>query len=206
MTDTNLSLQEIFDAAMSEEPVPNREAMIRWQTRYPKYSRELQQFFMTWALQEIRAHRPDVVAGFSPRPVGVEGAEEESVASHGVERAMEIMRKQGRIVPMAAPASLKAFDQLVLTAVQLLGGAGDEVDVTAKVSEIAGKRVLLGSTYVALSRLEDGGLVSARLEGPEEEPDHEKTKYFAVTLAGERALAHAQETSKAVAEFQRGFA
>ena len=60
---------------------------------------------------------------------------------------------------------------------------------------------MLASTFASLNRLESRGLVSSRVAGPETEPEGRTRRYFTVTLAGDRALAQAKETSKLLADF-----
>jgi hypothetical protein len=62
------------------------------------------------------------------------------------------------------------------------------------------------NSIVSLERLEMKGLVSARYADPEFEPEADSRRYFTVTLSGERALAHARETSTVVARFLPDFA
>jgi hypothetical protein len=169
---------------MLEGATPNRVTLVKWQQRYPQYSRELAGFFLTWAVQEMRSKAPNQVA-----------VDEEKVVTNSVARALEVMRRQGRIVEKAPVESLGPFDELVLTAVYLLHGAGDVAGITERVDEMSGRHVLMDSTYGSLSRLERKGLVDSRLAGEEEE------QYFAITLNGERALSRAKETSKEVAGF-----
>src|SRR5262249_49286514 len=102
--------------------------------------------------------------------------------------------------------SLEPFDQLVLTAVYLLRGEGYSVNITEKISQMSGIQALLGATFLSLDRLEDLGLVSERLADPETESEGKTRRYFRITLAGERALARAKETSKVVADFLQDFA
>jgi len=189
MTDEKLSLDDIFNQVLLEESTPDRETMLKWQERYPKYSNELKEFFLRWAVQDMRANAPNQVA-----------VDEEKIAVKGVARALEIMRKQGRIVESAQVESLGPFDELVTAAVYLMHGAGDVAGITEKVDEMSGRNNLMGSVYASLSRLERKGLVDSRVVGNEEE------LYFAITINGERALAHAKETSKVVADFLGDFA
>jgi DNA-binding MarR family transcriptional regulator len=195
MTDTNQSLGEVLDAVMLEESRPSRLALLRWQKRFPQYSQELADFFKTWALQDIREESPDQVV-----------VDEDKLAAKGVSEGLEMMRRQGRIVPIRQNESLKPLDQLVLTAVQLLRFASDEVEITVTVSQLAGRRILLGSTSLALERLERKGLVSARTFAEDSETENEATQYFTITLAGERALEQAVATAQAVADYLKGFA
>ena len=59
--DLQPSLKDVFEQVRCEEPRPDRAAMLRWQARYPKYSRELVDFFLNWALQDIRAGNSESV-------------------------------------------------------------------------------------------------------------------------------------------------
>ena len=54
MTDP-ITFEDVLDELMLEEPKPDYEALVRWQERYPKYRKELADFFATWSVQEHRA-------------------------------------------------------------------------------------------------------------------------------------------------------
>ena len=154
MTNETLTLEDVFNQAMLEEPIPNRVTLVKWQQRYPQYSKELADFFLTWAVQEMRAK--------APNPVVVD---EEKTAVKSVASTLEVMRGQGRIVEKVPVESLGPFDELVMTAVYLMHGAGDVAGITEKVDEMSGRHVLMGSIYSSLSRLERKGLVDSRLVG-----------------------------------------
>jgi DNA-binding MarR family transcriptional regulator len=181
----NLSFEDVLDELMIEEPKPAPEALARWQKRYPQYHQALANFFETWAVQEARAQEPDEIA-----------VDEDKLVQKGVDYAMNILSKQGRLLPDSVE-SLTSFDQLVLTAAYLLRGQGYPVNVTEKVGEMSGTRALLGSVLVSLDRLESKYLISSR----EIEEEGKTRRYFTVTLHGEQALAHAKETSTVVARF-----
>src|SRR5262249_27379333 len=119
----------------------------------------------------------------------------------GVNHALEILRRQGRIVPGDAIQSLDPSDQVVLAAIYLLHGEGSSANITRKAGEMSGVQVMPGTIFASLKRLEDQGLISAWLSDPETEPDGKSIRHFTITLAGERALAYAKETSKVVADF-----
>jgi hypothetical protein len=183
------SLQDVFNQLLLEESTPNKATMVKWQRLYPQYSRELADFCLTWAVKEMRAKAPNQVA-----------VNEEKLAVKSVARALEIMRGQGRIVEKAPMESLGPFDELVLTAVYLMHGAGDAPGITEKVDEMSGRHNLMDSIHVSLSRLERKRLVDLRLVGEDDE------QYFVITLDGERALSHAKEKSKAISDFLGDFA
>src|SRR5712691_4107503 len=99
-----ITFEDVLDELMLEEPKPDYEALVRWQARYPQYRKELAEFFATWSIQE---HLAEVL----PEPV----IDEEKIVKKGVEYAMEILRRQGRIIERSeSEAPLEPFDQLVL--------------------------------------------------------------------------------------------
>jgi len=190
-----VSFDDVLDDLMLEEETPSYEALVRWQERYPQYRKELADFFATWAIQEAHAQLPDRT-----------GIDEEKLVKRGVEYAMEILRKQGRLVPDAPVRSLQPFDQLVLTAVYLLRGQGYAVNITGKVGEMSETKPTLGSILISLDRLEEQHLVSSWVDESGNEPAGKARRYFRVTLLGEKALAYAKETSTVVARFLPDFA
>jgi PadR family transcriptional regulator PadR len=194
MTD-RITFEDVLDELMLEEPKPDYQALVRWQERYPKYRKELADFFATWGVQEHHAR-------FAPQtPI-----DEEKLVKKGVEHAMEILRRQGRIIEKAeAEAPLEPFDQLVLTAIYLLFGDAYVVNVSERASQMLGQEVLLASTFASLDRLEERYLIFGREADPKTEPDGKTRRYFTVTIAGERALAAAKATSPAVAKALEGF-
>jgi hypothetical protein len=52
-------LQDVLDAVMLAEPRPDHEALLRWTKRYPKFGKQLENFFMAWSESEMRKHLPD---------------------------------------------------------------------------------------------------------------------------------------------------
>jgi DNA-binding MarR family transcriptional regulator len=185
-----LSFDDILNDLMLEEDKPSHEALVRWQERYPQFRQALADFFETWADQEARSHVP------------MPDIDEERVVQRGVEYAMEILRKQGRILPDGPPPALEPYDQLVLAAIYMLHGQANPASITERIGEISGKRGLLGSVIVSLDRLEKNHLILSR----EVEEEDEVRRYFTVTLRGEKALAYAKETSTVVARFLADFA
>ena len=97
---------------------------------------------------------------------------------------------------MERTESLGQFEQLVLTAVYLLRGQGYTVNITEKVDELAGRRVLIGGVFTALGRLQNRGLVTSRLTTPTKERGGKAKRYFKITPAGERALAQAKASAQ----------
>ena len=154
-------------------------------------------FFATWSVKEHL-----VQTGY-PEP----DIDEQKIVKKGVERAMQILRQQGRIIERSeSEAPLDSFDQLVLTAIYLLHGDAYAVNVTERVREMTGQEVLLASTYASLDRLEQRYLIMGRDEEPETEHGESTRRYFIVTIAGNRALAVAKATVPAVAKALEDFA
>ena len=188
----DLSFDDVLELLMMEESSPHYDVLLEWQKRYPKYEKELAQFFATWAIQE---HHP-----------GPSVIDKERLAAEGKRRTMEMLRQHGRIVPDDQIESLSPFDQLVLTAVFLMRGEGDTASVTEKVSEMTGQEVTQEATSLALRGMQQQLLIDSWVPDTEIEPEAENTIYFTVTMTGERALAHAKATQKVVADFLGDFA
>jgi hypothetical protein len=184
-----MSFQDVLDALMLEEREPSHEALLRWSQRYPQYRQALKEFFATWAIQN---YRPD------PEP----DIDEESIVEEGVNRVMDTLRRQGRVISQQAVPALSEYDQLVLTAIYLLRGNGRPATITMKTSEMCGKQALLGSVFDSLNRLEARGVAVSRYPDPEDTT----TRYFTVTMLGERALAVAKQNSTVIARFLADFA
>jgi PadR family transcriptional regulator, regulatory protein PadR len=189
------SFETIVHELMLEEPTPSYEALVRWQQRYPKYRDSLAEYFADWAMDREL-----------PPPEEEAEIDEDMLVQKGVDYAMDTLRRQDGFIAKTSVEKLKPFDQLVLAAVSLLRGAGDDVNITDKVSEMYGKEVLLAFTFGSLERLERKGLVESRDANPETEPENEGGRYFVVTMAGERALAYARATSRTVDGFLGGLA
>jgi hypothetical protein len=188
----NLSFDEVLELLMMEESSPHYNVLLEWQERYPRYEKELAQFFATWAIQE---HHP-----------GPSVIDKERLVAEGKQQTMQMLRQQGRIVPDDQIELLSPFDQLVLTAVFLLRGEGDTASVAEKVSEMTGQEVKQEATALALRGMQQRLLIDSWVPDMEIEPEAENTIYFTVTMTGERALAHAKATQKVVADFLGDFA
>jgi len=191
-----MTFEDVLDEMMLEDTKPTHEALVRWTKRYPQFRKDLADFFAIWALQEAAAE-----AGV-PEP----DIDEEKIVEASVRYAMEILRKQGRIAPKDPIQPLARFDQLVLTAVYLFHGDGYVNNITDKVIEMSGKNVLLAFTHLSLDGLEKKGLVWGHFLHPKAHADDKTRRYYTITLAGERALAYAKETSKELADLLGDFA
>jgi hypothetical protein len=192
MTNSNVLWEDVLDALMLEEPKPSYEALLRWTQRYPQYREALTEFFAVWGVQAVQAELPD-------EDVAID---EERLVEKGVSHALEIARRQGRLVGRDKIEALSSFEQLVLTAVYLLRGEGYAVNITERLNEISESRIRFGAAYVSLDALESRGLLSSRYVDVEGKP----RRYFAVTVVGERALAYAKQTSRRIADLLGDFA
>jgi hypothetical protein len=188
----DLSFDEVLELLMMEESSPHYNVLLEWQNRYPRYEKELAQFFATWAIQE---HHP-----------GPSVIDKERLVAEGKQQTMQMLRQQGRIAPDDQIEPLSPFDQLVLTAVFLLRGEGDTASITEQVSEMKGQEVTQEATSLALRGMQQRLLIDSWVPDMEIEPEAENTIYFTVTMTGERALAHAKATQKVVADFLGDFA
>ena len=88
-------------------------------------------------------------------------------------------------------SALGELEQLVLLALLRLGEEGYGVTVQAELLERAGRRVNLGSIYKTLLRLEEKGFVTGRVGEPTAVRGGRRKKHYALTRAGQRALAQA---------------
>ncbi|MBW3553377.1 MAG: PadR family transcriptional regulator [Gemmatimonadetes bacterium] len=95
-------------------------------------------------------------------------------------------------------AYLGEFEQLVLFSVLHLGVAAYGVAIRELIEERTGRAVSSGAIYTTLGRLEERGLVTARVGEPTPGPGRPR-KFYALEPAGARALMDAYETMQAMA-------
>ncbi|HVZ21869.1 MAG TPA: helix-turn-helix transcriptional regulator [Vicinamibacterales bacterium] len=88
--------------------------------------------------------------------------------------------------------ALTEFELLILLAILRLGEEAYGVTVAREIEQRAGRTVLLGPLYTALTRLEQNGLVSSTQGDPTPERGGRSKRYFAVTRAGVRAARDAR--------------
>jgi hypothetical protein len=186
-----VSFDDVLDDLILEESFPDQAALLKWKERYPKFEKELEEYFATWTHQLNAAEDDDF--------------DEDQIVERGVRHALEILQEQGRIIPDDEVESLESFDQLVLTAVYLLNGEGDAVGVTEKVSQMLGQEAIIESTFISLRKLEARGLIDSWVPDTDAEPEVDN-QYFNATITGEQALAEAKVSSKVVADFLGDFA
>jgi PadR family transcriptional regulator PadR len=89
---------------------------------------------------------------------------------------------------------LGGFELLVLLALIRLGDDAYGVPISEAIEESSGRDVALGSVYITLERLEEKGLVSAKLGEPTPERGGRAKTYFRITAKGLREVRQAQRT------------
>ena len=95
-------------------------------------------------------------------------------------------------------ATLGELEQLVLLALLRLDGDGYGVAVQRDIEARAGRRVALGAVYTALTRLEEKGLISARVGDPTPERGGRRKRLFSVNASGRVALTRSIEALRAM--------
>jgi len=101
---------------------------------------------------------------------------------------------------MPTAINLGEFEQLILLAILRLGDRAYGVTIRTEISERAGRTVAPGALYTTLDRLEDKGLVKARVGEPTPQRGGRAKRFFTVTASGARALARAQHAFQRLLE------
>ena len=83
---------------------------------------------------------------------------------------------------------LGEFEQVVMLAVLQVGEDAYGIPVRDEIGSRAGRRVSLGAIYKTLGRLEGKGLVVSRVGEPTPRRGGRRTRCYALTAAGTRAL------------------
>jgi hypothetical protein len=101
MRHQNLTLDDVLDALMIEEPDPTYEALTRWSQRYPEYAEALANFFATWAVQTEL-----------PQENSADG---ERLANLAVSHALDIVHRRDQTAERA-PKTSSARPRLIASA------------------------------------------------------------------------------------------
>ncbi|HYR90524.1 MAG TPA: helix-turn-helix transcriptional regulator [Terriglobia bacterium] len=101
-------------------------------------------------------------------------------------------------VETAKPDTLGQFEQLVLTAVIALREGAYGGPIYDQVTEMAERRINMGSLYVTLDRLEKKGLLSSRLLQPKGERNRKPKRFYRLEADGLSALQESVATSKRI--------
>ena len=177
------TFEDLLDDLVHEEPEPTYEALVRWQERCPDWRQSLEEYFHVWTIQREQLDElPEI--------------NEHAIVEKGVEYAMGILREQGRIIPDDHIEPVSDFDQVILAAIYILNGRGHVIEIADKAGEMTGREFLLGSILMSLTRLEEKYLIESWESEPSSERAGKSRQYFNITIAGERALAYAKETSR----------
>jgi DNA-binding PadR family transcriptional regulator len=99
---------------------------------------------------------------------------------------------------MAARELLGGLELLVLSAVARVGSEAYGVPIARAIEAESGREVVLGSVYIALSRLERKGLVASRRGEPTAQRGGRAKTYFSMTAKGVRELRTARQTLTAL--------
>ncbi len=91
-----------------------------------------------------------------------------------------------------AAAPLGEFEQIVLLAILRVGEAAYGVSIRNEITSCTGREPSPGALYTTLDRLENKGLLKARLGDPTPERGGRAKRYFTVTRGGLEAVASAQ--------------
>jgi|SRR5688572_4051850 DNA-binding PadR family transcriptional regulator len=103
---------------------------------------------------------------------------------------------------MAKGDFLGEFEIYVMLALDRLGADAYGITIRQEITARTGREVAIGAVYATLSRLEAKGLVAHHLSQPQPVPGGRARKYFRLSPAGERALAH---STSMLARMMRGW-
>ena len=98
------------------------------------------------------------------------------------------------------PEVLGEFEQLVMLTVLRLDEGAYSAAVRLELQERAGRDVSPGAVFTTLERLEGRGLVASGYGEPTPERAGRRKRYYRLRPQGRRALAHALDTVRRVAE------
>jgi DNA-binding PadR family transcriptional regulator len=96
------------------------------------------------------------------------------------------------------PVTLGEFEQLILLAILQRGEDAYGASIERELEARTRRRVSLGAIYTTLLRLEEKGLVSARVGEPLPERGGRRRKYYRVLPAGLRHLERAMRNLRAM--------
>ena len=83
---------------------------------------------------------------------------------------------------------LGELEQVLLLAILRVGDGAYGIPIRDEVLDCTGRNLALGTIYKTLGRLEEKGLVSARTGAPTPVRGGRRTRCYAVTAAGRRAV------------------
>lgn len=95
---------------------------------------------------------------------------------------------------MTNPQSLGEFEQVVLLAILRLGENAYGVTIRNEITQCTGREPAPGALYTALDRMEQKGLVQARLGDPTPQRGGRAKRYIKVTKRGRAAVVSVQRS------------
>lgn len=96
------------------------------------------------------------------------------------------------------PVTLGEFEQLILLAILQRGEDAYGASIERELEARTRRRVSLGAIYTTLLRLEEKGLVSARVGDPLPERGGRRRKYYRVLPVGLRHLERSMQSLRAM--------
>jgi DNA-binding PadR family transcriptional regulator len=93
---------------------------------------------------------------------------------------------------------LTDFELMIMLAILRVRDEAYGVPIAREIEETAGRAVTLGAVYLALDRLQENGLVTARLGDATPERGGRAKKFFRVTPTGLRAVRNTQRAFAAL--------
>ncbi len=84
-------------------------------------------------------------------------------------------------------SGLGEFEHQVLLTILRLGGEAYSVPIVAELDARTGREAATSAVYIALRRLEAKGMLTSRLESPEESGEPYPRRWFALTAGRARA-------------------
>ena len=91
-------------------------------------------------------------------------------------------------------AALGEFEQRVLLVILRHGKESYSIPIVAELEERTGREVATSAVYVSLRRLEKKGMLTSRLETPEESGGPDPRRYFSLTDAALEPLKAARQS------------
>ena len=101
-----------------------------------------------------------------------------------------------------ARTGLGTFEEHVLLTILRLGSEAYSVSIVSELERRTGREVATAAVYVALRRLEEKGLLTSRIETPEESGEPYPRRYFALT---DTALEPLKTSRRALLSLWDGF-
>ena len=84
--------------------------------------------------------------------------------------------------------TLGEFEHQILLTILRLGSEAYSVSIVSELEEQTGREVATSAVYIALRRLEKKGLLTSRLETPDQSGEPYPRRYFALTEAAMEPL------------------